>query len=285
MAARTSEKAQAAIDDLVKTKGVDATKVAYLHFDPNESKEDIQQKTVATLNEKVQVHGLILNAGGMGKGTIVEPNKVTEMAQINLIGHVHFLDALVAAKIIGAHSRVVYVGSEASRGVPSMGMQSPKLEEQSLQDFKDILSGEKYKEIPFVGEAGYAEVKGLAALYFGRYAREHKDIYTVTVSPGATKGTEVFSQDGVNAVMVAFFKFMFMVLGFFGGVHELEVGAKRYIDAVTGSDGFDYPSGTFVASAKGVSGPLADQTSVEGGIAFAQTETQDSAYEAIRAYA
>lgn len=280
MAARTSEKAQAAIDDLVNNAGVSADKLAYLHFDPNEGKKDIQQKTVRALSEKT-VYGLILNAGGMGKGNTTEPNKVTEMAQINLIGHVHLVDALLAAKKIGTESRIVYAGSEAARGLPTFGMSRPKLEEMSQQDFADILSGDKYKD-SFQPDAAYAEMKGMAALYFGRFAREHKNLYAVTVSPGATKGTEVLSQEGLSAFQVAIFKVMFTVFGWFGAVHELEVGAKRYVDAVTG---FDYPSGSFVASAKGASGPLVDQASLDSGIAFGQTETQDKAYDAIRAYA
>lgn len=281
MAARTSQKAQAAMDDLVNNAGVSAEKLQYLHFDPNESKADIQKKT--TLNEKT-VHGLILNAGGMGKGTIVEPNKVTEMAQINLIGHVHLVSTLVAAKKFAKDSRVVYAGSEAARGVPLFGMKRPELETFSQQHFADILSGEKYKQTPFVGEAAYGEIKGMAALYFGRFAREHKNLYAVTVSPGATTGTEIFSQEGMSAFTVAMFKAMFAVFGWFGAVHNLEVGAKRYVDAVTGTNGFDYSSGSFVASAKGASGPMADQSTLEFGIAFRQEETQDKAYEAVRAY-
>ena len=57
MAARTSQKAQTAIDDLVNNAGVSADKLAYLHFDPNESKLDIQKNTVGTLNEKTGNHG------------------------------------------------------------------------------------------------------------------------------------------------------------------------------------------------------------------------------------
>ena len=61
------------------------------------------------------------------------------------------------------------------------------------------------------------------------------------------------------------FPVMMTIMTWLGKFHALELGAKRYVDAVTGEGAFKddtFASGSYVASKKGVVGPLADQTKV-----------------------
>jgi hypothetical protein len=79
-------------------------------------------------------------------------------------------------------------------------------------------------------------------------ARQHSDIRFVTVSPGASQGTNVFS--GVSKSQQVIFKVVMKLMSFFGKVHGVEDGAKRYLDVLTDEE--TYKSGAFYASIKGV---------------------------------
>ena len=72
-----------------------------------------------------------------------------------------------------------------------------------------------------------------------------------------------------------------------GKFHALEIGAKRYVDGVTGDDGFNkhFKNGTFLASKKGVSGPMIDQASYKHGAAYGDTKVQLAAYNAVVSHA
>ena len=76
---------------------------------------------------------------------------------------------------------------------------------------------------------------------------------------------------------------MMKTMGYF---HNVDVGAKRYVDAVLGENSMDtYKSGTFVASKKGTSGKLMDQAKMRRGRKYADVEKQDAAFAALQQYA
>ncbi|CAB9512471.1 short chain dehydrogenase [Seminavis robusta] len=298
LCARSEEKAKKAIADLVSsTSTIDGNKLQAHHFDPNESKQDIIRKTVKSLPEDF-FHGVILNAGSRGALTPSGPNNVTPIAQVNVIGHVHLVDGLLAAGKIGTKkgddsfkSRVVYIGSETAKG--GGAAKSPGLGEKSEQDICSILNGDYYKNAEEKddtdGNTAYGAVKGVGTLYFSGFGRAHPETYTVTVSPGGTAGTEFLSNnsDAFGGPFVAFLaKYVVIpVLLLTGFFHKLEVGAKRYVDAVVGKEnGFEFETGTFVASKRGVSGSLSDQAKTSGpeGIVYGDIDKQDMVYNMIQ---
>ena len=123
------------------------------------------------------------------------------------------------------------------------------------------------------------------------WARAHPDLFVVTVSPGGTKGTNFIKQDSVPAIVAFMFPIVMKILGWFGVFHELVVGAKRYVDAVTGEGAFqddiDFAkSGDFVASkSDSPSGPMAEQSKLfANGKQYADTKKQDAMYEAMNEF-
>jgi len=69
------------------------------------------------------------------------------------------------------------------------------------------------------------------------------------------------------------------VMLWFGKVHKVEVGAKRYVDALFNNN---LKSGGFYASKKGLTGPIGDQSELFADIA--NTAYQDNAYMAIQRF-
>jgi len=222
------------------------------------------------------VEGLIMNAGGaVGKSfndkTI---DGVTEIFAANVLGHVALTEELIKANKL---TRVaVYAGSEAARGVPEMGMKKPDLKTSSVEEFKTIIDGSFFgnNKDPMVP---YGPIKLMAALWMSSIARTRPSIRFVTMSPGGTTGTE-----GISALPVVkrvVFKGMFKLMSALGKMHTVDVGAKRYVDGLL----FDkYPSGSFYASKKGMSGAIATQGSFFDVID--NHVVQDNATKALQSY-
>ena len=309
LACRSKDKAMVAIDDLVNNFNVSKSKLAYIHFDSSDNKESIE-RDADSLPEGLFIDGFIMNAGGFGpdnhaKPTSPENNGVTSIAQVNLIGHVHYMNRLLATNKLGTtttseqndnggpttrskkKSHVVYSGSEAARGVSLMGMKPPMLEKYSDQDFSDMLTG-KFYEKKYDKNAAYGEIKGIAALYLSEFARRHPEIYVLTISPGGTVGTNFKDATSISPMERIMFGVFMNVLKKFGKFHDLHVGAKRYVDGVVSGGEFDktkkYESGTFLASKKGVNGIIIDQAQYKYGKAYGNRQTQLAAYNAVVAH-
>ena len=158
-----------------------------------------------------------------------------------------------------------------------MGMTRPALKTSSVEEYKSIFNGElfpKGKDPNIV----YGFVKYAAAMWIGSMARKHPSIRMITMSPGGTKGTEVMGD--LPFLKRIMFSFMFTkLLPLFGMVHNLEVGAKRYVDGIN-DDMFQ--TGKFYASKKNVSGPIVDQGTIFS--YFYDETSQDNASEAIHSY-
>ncbi len=105
------------------------------------------------------------------------------------------------------------------------------------------------------------------------FASKHPDIFTIIVSPGATRDTYLLDQSAMNAT-IRFFSKLFI---WWYGSHSVSDGAKRYVDALTGDS--SYPSGTFLAPTKGFVKGYTDATSVPAGAAFANAELQEKGME------
>eukprot|EP00440_Ansanella_granifera_P045460 gb/GFBE01049253.1/.p1 GENE.gb/GFBE01049253.1/~~gb/GFBE01049253.1/.p1 ORF type:complete len:118 (+),score=12.71 gb/GFBE01049253.1/:1-354(+) len=109
-------------------------------------------------------------------------------------------------------------------------------------------------------------------------ARKCPNIRFVTMSPGAATGTAVrrdlpcYKRLLVGTILAC--------LSMKGKAHSLEVGAKRYVDALL--DHATYQSGVFYASKVGLSGEVGDQSEFLD--YFSNNTFQDNANEAIRKF-
>ena len=202
------------------------------------------------------------------------------MYQINLIGHVHLVDCLQENGYLVNGSRIVFSSSEAARGVPAMAFAPPKMKDD-LSFYANELDGSANKR--FDPKKTYGNAKGFGNLYFAAWARKNPGIPVLSVSPGGTKDTNAPSAKAMPWILRKMFPIMMVMMGKCGLFHSLDVGAKRYVDAVNGVDEYKYfPSGAFVASAKGTSGRVGDQVHHKHGAQYGDTHKQDLCYDAVR---
>jgi NAD(P)-dependent dehydrogenase (short-subunit alcohol dehydrogenase family) len=286
LACRTESKAVAAIGSLAKDFNIPKEKLSFVPFDGSASKATIATKIIGALPNDEKIDGLIFNAGGPGHdktGKAGGPNNVLDSFQINLIGHIHLLEALKSNNNLKPNETVIiYAGSEGARGVPFGGIPTPKLPD-SVDGYRDLLAGKaafkKYDSIKT-----YTYVKAVAALYWSVWARENPEYFVVTVSPGVTRGTAGATQKGIPVAMRVMAPVMMGIFGVIGLSHPVEVGAKRYVDAIGREGDFEQvSSGSFMASARGGAGHVIDQTKHPRGAIFADTNAQAWAFQAVQA--
>jgi NAD(P)-dependent dehydrogenase (short-subunit alcohol dehydrogenase family) len=235
--------------------------------------------TVHAAVESIQgpVDGVILNAGGAGGSTAgdLTADGVIGSFAVNVLGHVALVEGLIdAGKLRGT---VLYVGSEASRGIPAMRMARPALKVSSIDEFATIADGSMFPKFDAMG--AYGLVKYVGTLWTSSMSRKHPDIRFITVSPGMTTGTNAAEEVG------PFQRFMFKRIAFplmtlFGRAHGLEDGAERYIKVLTDDS---YDSGRFYASPwPSTSGELVDQATIFADLD--NEEYQENAYQAVHRF-
>lgn len=267
---RNVHKAAVAKRDLVAQTGKDI--FAILPIDVSDLAS--VRNAVSTLPEAVDA--LVMNAGGSGGERFFDKTEqgVTHIVAVNLLGHVLLANAMLEA---GKLKQVaLYAGSEAARGVKEMGMKRPALNHHSVDEFKAICEGSlfgsrKDATIP------YGPIKYMAALWMSAMARKHSSVRFVTMSPGATTGTEGFNT--LSPIKQFFMKSMMQIMLKLGKVHNVEKGAKRFVDGLLDDT---YKSGVFYASVKGLTGPIGDQSQLFAD--FSNTQIQDNAATAIQGY-
>jgi NAD(P)-dependent dehydrogenase (short-subunit alcohol dehydrogenase family) len=289
LACRTESKARQAIAYLLENHQIPPTKLAFVPFNASDSNTAITTKIVDAIPADEKLDGLIFNAGGIGfdkTGLPTGPNHVLDQIQINIIGHIHLLNALKSAGFLKINeTAIVFSGSEAARGVPIMGLAAPKLP-STTEDYTFILEGSSLKSYRAMDY--YALVKGIGALYWAEWARRNPEYFVLTVSPGATSGTDIATHDGMPKAFRVMMPVMMKVMRPLGITHGLETGAKRYVDGVSREGEFqEFKSGAFVASAHGVAGLVSDQATRKQSRAsqYADISKQLAAYEAIQVYA
>lgn len=222
------------------------------------------------------IDALVMNAGGTGGKHFHEKtvDGVTQIVAVNLLGHVLLTNEMLKA---GKLKQVaLYAGSEAARGVKEMGMKRPELKYHTIDEFTAICEGALFGStndatIP------YGPIKYMAALWMSAMARKHPNIRFVTMSPGATTGTEGFNT--LSPVKQFFMKGIMQVMLMLGKVHTVEIGAKRFVDGLLN---VSYKSGVFYASNKGLTGPIGDQSKLFAD--FSDIKIQDNAVTAIQSY-
>ncbi len=273
LACRNMEKAKIAEAELMEATGRDIFEIIIMDV------SDPESVTKALQDLKEPIDALIMNAGGMGgkQPEQITKDGVTILFAANLLGHVILLEGLIKEKKL--NNVAMYAGSEGARGVPVMSMPRPALNGSTEDDFASIFDGSLFEK-GYDQMIAYGYVKYSAAMWMASLARKYPKIRFVTMSPGFTKGTEVMG----NLPPMKKFMFKYIMLPIVaplkGIVHKLEVGAKRYVDAINDPS---YESGIFYASKENtLTGPVIDQS-----IIFPDLKNesfQDNAYKAVHRF-
>jgi NAD(P)-dependent dehydrogenase (short-subunit alcohol dehydrogenase family) len=291
LACRSETRARAAMDGLIETAQVDASKVEYVHFDATEPKAEIVQSIEAA--QLMPLNGLIMNAGGLGDdtvGTPTGPNNILDMYQYNVIGHIQLLEYLHTSNNLCQQCRIIYAGSEMARGVAGSGG-APVLGDDADWYRRELTTA--------VSPSGviplYCRAKGTGILYMAAWARRHPEYHVLVVSPGGTAGTA--AGRAKNAPLYQRFALTYLApfLTRLGILHTVQDGANRYICALlltpdNGSNNDDdvgrFTSGTFVASKSMYisTGRVCDQTELQGGFQYGDQIKQEAAFEALSDY-
>ncbi len=274
LACRNEQKARAARQSLEETTGKTVFQIIRMDV------ADLASVRAALSSLDEVVDDLVMNAGGTGGKTplVLTKDGVTEIFAANLLGHVVLLEGLLAAGKLGRAA--VYVGSEAARGVPKLGMKRPRLTTSSADEFASLCDGTYFRGRKADPTLAYGQVKYLAALWMAATARRYPNLQLLTVSPGSTRGSEVARDAPLPLRLLLKYVLMPMVFPLFGLVHDLEVGAKRLIDGLLDPA---LKSGRFYASkADTLSGPMVDQS--ESFPDLANPLYQDHANEAVHRF-
>lgn len=270
LSGRNESRLQAAKQDLEHTTGKHVFEIIVA----DTSNFDQVRAAVAALPEPVE--GLVMNAGGViGSDTVHEESGALTMIAINLLGHVILFDELVKANKLTKVA--IYAGSEAAIGIPRMGFPQPAFNTHSVDEFARIIDGSFFSgTIPEPVLYGYT--KYFAAMWMGAMARQNPYLRVVTVSPGGTTGTA--GADKMSGMMRVMMKVVMPVMAMFDVMHDLETGARRYVDVLTNNK---FQSGAFYASPQGkMTGSLVDQTTIQP--AFSNTTYQDNVNQAVHRF-
>jgi NAD(P)-dependent dehydrogenase (short-subunit alcohol dehydrogenase family) len=207
---------------------------------------------------KEPIDAIVLNAGGVIGKTAARstPSGMNQLAATNILGHVILVDELIRRDKI--RKAVLAVSAEAVPGVKMLGVKRVSMRTSSVEEFTDVLDGSYFGK-KFVALQAYAYVKYAETLWALGMARKYPKLKFMAVSPGNTKGTN--APDSLPPPMRFMLNYVMMPIVFplMGGmVHTLDVGAKRFIDALSDER---YRSGVFYASPEGkLSGDMVDQS-------------------------
>ncbi|WP_344672244.1 SDR family NAD(P)-dependent oxidoreductase [Catenulispora yoronensis] len=220
------------------------------------------------------VDALVMNAGVIGpRSMALTADGVSTVFATNVLGHAVLLEGLLAEGRLGEVA--VLAGSEAARGLPKLRMERPSFVSTSADELATVIDGSYFTGRKADFNLAFGQAKYIGALWMAYLARHHPDRRFITVSPGATTGTQAANDIALPLRIAA--KYVMPALGI---SHKLEVGAKRLVDGVTDPT---LSSGVFYASAANkLKGPLVDQADIFPDLA--NTSFQDNANEAIRRF-
>jgi NAD(P)-dependent dehydrogenase (short-subunit alcohol dehydrogenase family) len=220
------------------------------------------------------VDALVMNAGVIGPQSMhLTADGVTAVFATNVLGHVVLLEGLLAEGRLGEVA--VLAGSEAARGLPILRMKRPSFVSTSADELATVIDGSYFAGRKADFNLAFGQAKYIGALWMAYLARQYPDRRFITVSPGATTGTQASNGVALPVRMAA--KYVMPALGI---SHKLEVGAKRLVDGVTDPT---LSSGVFYASAANkLKGPLVNQADIFPDLA--NPSFQDHATEAIHRF-
>ena len=241
---------------------------------------DLDSVAVALATLQEPIDDLVMNAGGSGGKTPLRVGRagVTDIFASNLLGHVALLEGLLKAGRL--RRAAVYVGSEAARGVPKLGMKRPELATGSVEVFTALCDGTYFKGRKADGMLAYGQVKLVGALWMASVARQHRELRFITMSPGNTSGTEMARDLPAPVRLLLKYVLTPLVMPLLGIVQPVEKGAARLVQAL---DDLSLETGVFYASrADALTGPVVDQSTIYP--ALAQPICQDNASAALHRF-
>jgi hypothetical protein len=255
ISARSQSRADAAIQKLVEQTGKPADTFRVMLFDNN--KPETVKQAIEALPDQVVLDAVVLNAGGLPKTPDDVPKTalgLSELYAMNVHGHAILVHGLLDSGNLAPGATVMFAGTEAARGIPAMRMALPTLPDGhgDLVSTIDAVSKGEHAGKGYDPMVDYGLVKLIGTSWMQHLA-EHHGLRALTVSPGFTGGTAAMDK------LPAFQQFMFRyvalpIMKWRGDAHELEFGAKRYVQALE-DDALQ--AGNFYASAGGrISGPL-----------------------------
>jgi NAD(P)-dependent dehydrogenase (short-subunit alcohol dehydrogenase family) len=236
------------------------------------------RKAVEEIKEPIDA--VVLNAGGVVGKTAgnLTPSGMNELAATNILGHVILVEELIKRDKL--KKAVLAVSAEAVPGVKMLGIKPVSMRTSSVDEFAAVLDG-SYFGNKFDALQAYAYVKYAETMWTFSMARKYPKLKFIVVSPGNTKGTQ--APNSLPPAMQFMLKYVMMPIVFplMGGmVHQLEVGAKRFVDGISDDR---YRSGVFYASKEGkLSGEMVDQSNFFTDLKNATF--QDNANEAIHRF-
>lgn len=201
LACRDRGRAEAAARSLAKESGRDEATFQVLVLDAS----DVASCVEGVRSLDGAVDRVCLNAGGMlGRdgSDAVSPHGATKLFTTNVLGHAALVEALRSAGRLAADARIVFCGSEASRGmdgmfpVPEFEPTSECFQAHMTNTFVDPTGNTpiEWMMVGPTGVSGYGYVKAMGALYFKAVAeRLPAGTHVLTVSPGSTAGTSAMS--------------------------------------------------------------------------------------------
>jgi len=227
---------------------------------------------IAAINGSLDA--LVMNAGVIGPQSMdLTADGVTTVFATSVLGHVVLLEGLLAEDRLGEIA--VLAGSEAARGLPKLRMKRPSFVSTSADELATVIDGSCFTDKKADFNLAFGQAKYIGALWMAYLARQYPDRRFITVSPGATTGTQ--ASNGVALPLRVAAKYVMPALRI---SHKLEAGAKRLVDGVTDPN---LSSGVFYASAANkLKGPLVDQAEIFPDLA--NPSFQDHANEAIHRF-
>src|SRR5580704_130494 len=225
---------------------------------------------IAAINGSLDA--MVMNAGIIGNKTLMNltADGVTKLFATHVLGHAVLLEGLLAQNRLSEVA--VFAASEAARGIPKLRFKRPTFLSTSTDELTTVIDGSYFADRKFDRNLAFGQVKYIGALWMAHLARQCPDLRFITVSPGNTTGTEAAAGAAPPLRFVA--KHIMPHLGI---SHELEVGSKRLVDAVTDPN---LSRGVFYASAAGkLKGPVVNQAEIFPDLA--NPSFQDHANEAI----
>lgn len=210
----------------------------------------------AATEAKGPIDGIICNAGGGGgkEPLKVTDDKVTFIFEINVLGHVLFVDELMKQNKLSKNATVVSVASFAARGESSVGAAPPPITDGSIEEWTSVADGTKFSSSSAYTDF-YGSVKLMGAMWALSMARKYPEMRFMAVEPGMARGTK-------GTAELPFFQRMIMeaamwVMQTLGRAHSVDKGAERYCDVMM--DDERYKSGVFWGSKTGLTGEMGDQ--------------------------
>ncbi|GLU51463.1 SDR family NAD(P)-dependent oxidoreductase [Dyadobacter frigoris] len=271
LACRNEDKARQAKSDLEQKTGKSTFEIIMMDV------ADPESVRLAVKSLKNPIDALIMNAGGGGKNPMnLTKDGVTEIFAANVLGHAVLLEELIKNNKLKRIA--LFVGSEASRGIPKMKMKLHPLQSSSVEEFETIMNGSFFDDKKADGMIIYGQVKYIGEMWLAAMARKHPGIKMISMSPGSTQDTR--TADTFSPVFRFFYNNLLMpfIFPLMGLSHSLETGTKRLVDGITNPL---YKSGVFYGSEENVLvGPVVDQSTIFPDLK--NEAYQDNACEAVR---